>query len=107
MRRSINTRSGFFVRKLDPNRRDISLDDLRQAFKDDSEEAALLLNFITRYAGLLRGTRPFWNSKRHALEAIMRQLDCPLLFITVSAADYHWDSLMRHMPQYDTWLTAT
>jgi hypothetical protein len=20
-----------------------------------------------------------------------------------SAADYHWDSLQRHMPQYDEW----
>src|SRR5205814_1270213 len=38
----------------------------------------------------LRGTRPFWNAHRHELEAYVRFLLCPGLFITFGAADYHW-----------------
>jgi len=29
------------------------------------------------------------------------------LFITLSAAHYHWDSLQRHMPRYSEWRDAT
>lgn len=30
----------------------------------------------------------------------------PDLFLTFSAADYHWDSLMKHMPRYEEWKEA-
>jgi hypothetical protein len=35
------------------------------------------------------------------VEAMVRMLGCPSLFLTFSAADLHWDSLMRHLPRYE------
>jgi hypothetical protein len=52
MRRSINTHSSFFVRKMHP--KDISLEDLRTAFEDDSSEAEAIPSSITRFAGAPR-----------------------------------------------------
>jgi ATP-dependent DNA helicase PIF1 len=37
---------------------------------------------------------------------MVRMLDCPSLFLTFSAADLHWDSLMRHIPRYEEWKAA-
>jgi helitron helicase-like protein len=34
-------------------------------------------------------------------------LNRPDLFLTFSAADYHWDSLQRHMPRYEEWKNGT
>jgi ATP-dependent DNA helicase PIF1 len=31
---------------------------------------------------------------------MVRQLDCPDLFVTFSAADYHWHSLLKHMDSH-------
>jgi len=106
-RKQVNTRAGFFVRKLHPQMNDLTAEDLRHAFEDDSEQSEQLLNSISSYSGTLRGTRPYWGGKMKSLESIVRQLGCSHLFLTFSAADYHWESLMRHMPQHDGWLNAT
>jgi ATP-dependent DNA helicase PIF1 len=37
----------------------------------------------------------------------VHQLGCPSLFMTFSAADFHWESLMKHMPNYDKWKDTT
>ncbi|OXV12219.1 hypothetical protein Egran_00019, partial [Elaphomyces granulatus] len=37
---------------------------------------------------------------------MVRQLRSPHLYLTFSAADYHWESLMRHLPRYQEWLGA-
>jgi hypothetical protein len=84
-----------------PGLTDLTLDDLRNAFNNDSEESRQILNRVTRYAASLRGTRPYWSSRMKMVESIVRMLRCPNLFLTFSAADLHWDSLMRHLPRYD------
>jgi ATP-dependent DNA helicase PIF1 len=109
MREQVNTKASFFVNKINPQQKDLSLDNLRQAFEDDSPESAAILNSITRHAGSLAGTRPFWAGKRHGLESMVQQLGCPGVFITVSYADYHWHSLFKHMPPdlYQQWQNGT
>jgi ATP-dependent DNA helicase PIF1 len=39
---------------------------------------------------------------------MVRQLLCPALFITFTAADYHWPSLVKYMPeqQFEVWTNA-
>jgi hypothetical protein len=58
-RHQINEKAGFFVKKLRPEDNDTSVDDLRRAFLDDTLDSRAILNSITRYAGTLRGTRPY------------------------------------------------
>jgi ATP-dependent DNA helicase PIF1 len=101
MRIQVNTKSSFFVRKLHPEQKDLSIDDLRAAFEDGSGHSGDIVNSITRYAGSLRGTRPYWNGNMKGLEAMVRQLKCTHAFITNTLADYHWDSLQRQLPGYD------
>ncbi|CAH0028647.1 unnamed protein product [Clonostachys rhizophaga] len=84
----------------------LDLEQLRAAFVHDTPESATLLKSIVRYSGSIRGTRPFWIGKRQGLEAMVRGLGCPGTFMTFSAADVHWDSLHRHMPNYEQWLAA-
>jgi hypothetical protein len=98
MRRQVNTKSGFFVRKVQPKQGDLSLNDLRLAFQENTTEAQAIINSITRFSGTLHGTRPYWYGKLKQLQAIICHLQSPHLFITLSAADYHWDSLLRLMP---------
>jgi hypothetical protein len=106
MRYQINEKAGFFVKKLDPQNRDLSLDDLRNAFNDDTDESYAILNPVTRYAQSLRGARPYWAGRMEMVEAMVRMLSCLSLFLTFSAADLHWDSLMRHLPRYEEWKAA-
>jgi ATP-dependent DNA helicase PIF1 len=84
-----------YVRKLHPEQKDLSIDDLRAAFEDGSGQSDNIVNSITRYAGSLQGTRPYWNGNMKGLEAMVRQLKCTHAFITNTPADYHWDSLQR------------
>jgi ATP-dependent DNA helicase PIF1 len=99
-RHQINEKAGFFVKKLRPEDKDISIDDLCRAFLDDTPDSRAILNSVTRYSGSLRGTRPYWNGQRHGLTSMVRQLDCPDLFVTLSAADYHWHSLLKHIDSH-------
>jgi hypothetical protein len=109
MRRQVNTRAGFFVRNRDDEEptSTMSIDDFRTAFEDDSAESEALINSITRFSGSLRGTRPFWGGKRRQLEAFVKNLGSPHLFVTLSPADLHWDDLMQRMPQYGDWRDGT
>ncbi|XP_044716015.1 ATP-dependent DNA helicase PIF1 [Hirsutella rhossiliensis] len=72
----------------------------------DEPEAQALIQSITRQAAVIRGTRPYWYKQRKELEAYAYNLGKPGLFATASAADYHWESLYRHMPRFDEWQTA-
>ncbi|KAH0499426.1 hypothetical protein TgHK011_006624 [Trichoderma gracile] len=108
MRSSVNTRSTFFVKRPGQTaHRTLTVDDIRAAFNNDTPEAQALLNSIVRYSGSLRGTRPYWSSKRRGLEAMVRALGCPGTFLTFSAADNHWESLHRHLPHFDAWQAAS
>ena len=107
MRRQVNSRSGFFVRKVNPRGQDLNIDDLREAFNNDNEDARAILNSITRFSGALRGTRPYWRGCLRSLESMVRQLGSSHFFLTLSAADLHWPELMQHMPNYQEWLQAS
>ncbi|OXV10061.1 hypothetical protein Egran_02176 [Elaphomyces granulatus] len=41
------------------------------------------------------------------LDAFVKNLKSPHLFVTLSAADHHWDDLMQRMPRYEAWSTGT
>jgi hypothetical protein len=107
MRRQASAKAGFNVKQKTVQGRDVTADDLRAAFEDDSPESEALLNSITRRPGTLRGTRPFWAGRRRQLEAMVKNIGPGHLFITFSAADLHWDDLMRHLPNYQEWKQGT
>jgi hypothetical protein len=59
MRKQVDTRAGFFIRKDDNDRSIITFDDLRAVFEDNSPESEKLINLITRFFGSLRDIRLF------------------------------------------------
>jgi ATP-dependent DNA helicase PIF1 len=83
MRRQETRQSSFLV-KQHPEQNALTVDDLRAAFNDDTDESQALLNSIVRHSPSLRGTRAFWNGKRHNLEASVYQLGTPTAFLTFS-----------------------
>lgn len=107
MRASVNQKASFFVKRNAGRLGDIeTVDDLKNMMDSDSPEAAAVLNSIVRSADTLKGTRPFWNQMRNELQAMCHALKCPAIFLTFSAADLHWESLQRLMPNYDEWKAA-
>ena len=54
---------------------------------------------VARLADQLRGTRPYWQARRRELLGMIRDLKCPHVFVTASAADVQWKDLHRFMPQ--------
>ena len=46
MRHQIDKKAGSLVRKLNPQNKDLALDDLRNAFNNDSEESQQILNAL-------------------------------------------------------------
>ena len=82
IRNNAKKQAFYLCKKIDGNF--INLKDLQQQIL---EGGGNLVNHIARSAEQIRGTRPFWNSKRNELDAIVRNLNCPHLFFTVSAAD--------------------
>ena len=107
-RQQIRARSSFFVKKTSNNpNANWDIDGIRRAFEEDRPKAISMREKIIRFSSSLRGTRPYWYLKRSELQAIVRQLNYSHLFLTFSAADYYWDSLHKHMPNYDAWREAT
>ena len=54
---------------------------------------------VARLADHLRGTRPYWQARRRELLAMIKDLKCPHVFFTASAADVQWKDLHRFMPR--------
>src|ERR1700761_7913033 len=109
MRLQVNKKSTYFVNKMNT---DIELDAeaIQAAFVNpDDPQAQRLLNSIVRYSASLRGTRPFWNSRRTNLETYVRGIRSPDVFKTFSAADLHWDPLHRcyGVQVHTTWKNGT
>ena len=96
MRQKARTQSSYLFSKY-PNK-DVSLEELQRYICEGNDEE--LVGRISRAAEFLRGTRPYWHSQSCDLEAIVRQLNSPHLFVTWSAADIQWDDLHRHLPKY-------
>jgi hypothetical protein len=47
MQFSVNNKAGFFVNKLYPKQKDISIKDICRAFEDTSDKAKQIINSIT------------------------------------------------------------
>lgn len=102
MRQQARSSSKFYVSKH--HRSPLTKDDLKEALADpDKPEAQAILNRISRFAGAIKGTRPFWYRRRRECESFAHCLGVPSTFITLSPADLHWQSLYRHMPEYEDW----
>lgn len=61
------------------------------------------LNSVVRCAGSIKGTRPFWKRRSRELSAFIDWLGKPTVLFTFSAADTQWESLQRHMPDFEEW----
>jgi hypothetical protein len=59
MRKQINTRAGFFIRKDDNDRFIIIFNNLRAVFEDNFPKSERLINLIIRFSGNLRDIRLF------------------------------------------------
>jgi hypothetical protein len=103
MRHRVSKVSHWLVKKSDVEGQ-LTVEELKEAVQNIEHNP--LLNKIFRYANVLPGTRPYWNNKRHQLEAYARNLDCNMLFNTFSAADMQWFDLQRHMPRFDEYLAG-
>ena len=104
MSAQVNKKSSWLVNRSGNQERVES--QLREALDYNTLEGQILLNSIVRSSNVLRGTRPFWSQERRNLEAMCFALKCPHIFLTFSAADLHWDSLAKVMPDYQLWLAA-
>ncbi|EAQ88884.1 hypothetical protein CHGG_05503 [Chaetomium globosum CBS 148.51] len=92
----------FYVSKN--HRTPLTKEALQEALADpDRPEAQAILNRIFRFAGVIKGTRPFWYRRRRECESFAHCLGVPSTFITLSPADLHWQSLYQHMPEYENW----
>ncbi|KAM4062490.1 PIF1-like helicase [Hirsutella rhossiliensis] len=96
LRAQVRKRSDYFVKQRDSRRQPLTRADLEEAMAEpDEPEAQDLIQSITRQAAVIRGTRPYWYKQRKELEAYAYNLGRPGLFVTASAADYHWESLYQ------------
>jgi hypothetical protein len=59
MRKQVNTRAGFFIKRDDNDRFIIIFNNLRAVFEDNSPESERLINLIIRFSGSLRNIRLF------------------------------------------------
>ncbi|KAJ3454665.1 hypothetical protein MRS44_013265 [Fusarium solani] len=107
LRAQVRKRSNYSVKQHEGRRQPLTRADIEEAMaKPDEPEAQALIQSITRQAAVIRGTRPYWYKQRKELEACAYNLGRPGLFVTASAADYHWESLYRHMPRFQEWKAA-
>lgn len=105
MRQQAHTQSRYYVstNHQQPVSRQVIQESLANA---DAPESRLVLGRIVRSASQLKGTRPFWHRRKVELEAFAHCLGVPSAFITLTPADYHWQSLYRHMPDFQAWMDA-
>ncbi|EED12031.1 hypothetical protein TSTA_001030 [Talaromyces stipitatus ATCC 10500] len=101
MRQQANSKAGFFVKQRTIRGQEVTADDLRSAFADKSREGDALISSIIQRSSTLRGTRPFWTNKNQQLKAMVKNISPAHLFLTLSAADLHWNDLMLHLPRYE------
>ncbi|KID81497.1 ATP-dependent DNA helicase PIF1 [Metarhizium guizhouense ARSEF 977] len=98
LRAQVRKRCNYFVKQHEGRRQALTRADLEEAIAEPDEPEAI--QSIMRQATVIRATRPYWYKQRKELEAYAYNLGRPGLFVTASAADYHWESLYRHMPRF-------
>lgn len=72
--------------------------------KDALDQASLVTqltdNDYTRFMSSIRSAPEFWESKKKQLFAMVRQLDNPTFFITLSPAEIDWPELIIQLHRY-------
>lgn len=63
--------------------------------RDMVRETPALKRSIMFYGAKLAGTRQYWGARLGELIDMVEQLGLPTLFLTLSAADFHWPDLFR------------
>lgn len=62
------------------------------------EEDSPLLRYLVNDLKVVSGLTPFWKMKRQQLKAMSDVLGPPHLFLTLTAANHEWTSLLRLLP---------
>ncbi|THY58321.1 hypothetical protein D6C97_04457 [Aureobasidium pullulans] len=70
--------------------------DTEQAIAE--EEDSPLLRYLVNDLKVVSGLTPFWKMKRQQLKAMSDVLGPPHLFLTLTAANHEWTSLLRLLP---------
>ena len=96
-------RSFFIKRNMQLNPEPVTIEMLKEAFRNDTPEARQLLDSVVSWTGSIRGTKSYWGKKLQELLAVAHALRCHSAFITFSATDNLWQSLHQHMPRYEEW----
>ncbi|KAK3922031.1 ATP-dependent DNA helicase [Frankliniella fusca] len=91
MRWSALTNGQVFVRN-NPQCRDMTAADLRRAVQTNQRN---ILKQALYHGNKMKGTRQFWHARCGELLDMVNQLGVPTLFLTLSAADLHWEDLFR------------
>ena len=79
---------------------------IQEAFRDYTTDSRQLQDSIIRSSAPIKGTRPYWMARRAELQAMVRNVGCPDLFITFRAADLRWIPFFPHLSEYDSWKEA-
>nr|OQO27419.1 hypothetical protein B0A51_07870 [Rachicladosporium sp. CCFEE 5018] len=106
MREQIRSKAAFISRRQGEDA--FTADELRVAFAADSNDPVKkkLLASCFKHADTLPGSDPFWAGQRKRLDTLVDGMGAPSFFHTQSAADLHWSSLARHMPDFEQWKVA-
>lgn len=80
----------LFVKK-NANLGNMTASELKEKLDNDRG----LLKKIMFYASNLRGTKSYWHARAGELRDMVEQLGLPTLFLTLSAADMHWEKLFQ------------
>jgi hypothetical protein len=76
----------------------LSIEEIREMINENN--VAGLAQRVSRAAAPIEGSRPFWTTQRRNLNCQIRDLGCPSVFFSCSAADIQWPDLHQHMPGY-------
>ncbi|KAK3919299.1 ATP-dependent DNA helicase [Frankliniella fusca] len=91
MRWNALTNGRVFI-KNNPQYRNMTAAQLKQRIEAGERN---ILKQALYHGNKLKGTRQFWQSRCGELLDMVNQLGVPTLFLTLSAADLHWEDLFR------------
>ena len=89
LRHQALTTAGIAVKKSALN------NDTVQTIREKMTTDPSFLRKVMAYAAKLRSTQQYWSQRCGELLDMVKQLGCPTIFFTLSAADYHWPDLFR------------
>ena len=61
-------------------------------------QASALVKRMLRYGANITGSNAYWHARQQELQSTFATKRCATVFITLSAADNHWEDLHRLMP---------